>query len=148
LKEEGKELIFARAFLCLEWNIMARCKNVVHAHILRIEWNADSLVFCFVKSKGGQTGLNSVREWHVYANPHNHKICPVLALACYIFSNLGVFLAAVDDKVVEGGRAGTQKECLFPGGNQYGRFMDCLLRILAKYSEEIYALGILPGNLG
>jgi hypothetical protein len=24
LKEEGEEFIFARAFLCLEWNLMAR----------------------------------------------------------------------------------------------------------------------------
>jgi hypothetical protein len=26
--------------------------------------------------------------------------------------------------------------------------MDCLHRILAKYSKEFFALGILPGNLG
>ncbi len=33
LKEKGKEFIFARAFLCLEWNLMARSKNVVYALI-------------------------------------------------------------------------------------------------------------------
>ncbi len=49
---------------------------------------------------------------------------------------------------MEGGGAGTQKRCLFPGGNQYNRFMDCLHRILVKYSEEFFALGISPGNLG
>jgi hypothetical protein len=115
---------------------------------LHIEWNADALVFCFVKSKGDQTGRSSNQEWRVYANPHNPKICPVLDLACYIFSNPEIFSAAAEDKVVERGGAGTQKECLFSGGNQYNRFMDCLHRILAKYSEEFFALGISPGNLG
>ncbi len=43
---------FCTCFLCLKWNLMARFKNVVHAHILHIEWNADSLVFHVVKSKG------------------------------------------------------------------------------------------------
>jgi hypothetical protein len=148
LKEEGKEFIFACAFVCLEWNLMARSKNVVHAHILDIEWNADALVFCFVKSKGDQTGRNSNQEWHVYANPHNPKICPVLALTCYIFSNPGMFSAAADKEVVEGGGVGTQKGRLSPGGNQYNQFMDCLHRILAKYSKEFIALGILPGDLG
>jgi hypothetical protein len=127
---------------------MARSKNVVHAHILCIEWDANILVFCFVKRKGNQTGCNSNQEWHVYANPHNPKICPVLALTCCIFSNPGTFLAAADNEVVDGGGAGTQKGCLFPGGNDYNQFMDCLHRILAKYSDEFFTLGILPGNLG
>jgi hypothetical protein len=82
---------------------MARSVSVVHAHILHIEWDADSLVFCLVKNKGDQTGHYSDQEWHVYANPHNPKIRPVLVLACYIFSNPGIFLAAADDEVVEGG---------------------------------------------
>ena len=152
LKEEGEEFVFARAFLCLEWNLMARSENVVHAHILHVEWNADSLVFRFVKSKGDQTGRNSDQEWHVFANPHNPEICPVLALACYLFSNPGIFSAAdMEDMVVEGGEGGPDSQKggrLFPGGNQYDRFMDCLHRIVAKHPEECSALGISPGDLG
>ena len=37
--------------------------------------------------------------------------------------------------------------CLFPGGNQYDRFMDCLHQIIKKYPEEFIALCICPGNL-
>jgi hypothetical protein len=70
LREEGEEFLFARAFLCLEWNLMVRLENIVHAHIFHVHWDADCLVFCFVKSKGNQTGQNSDQEWHVYANPH------------------------------------------------------------------------------
>jgi hypothetical protein len=153
LKEGGDEFIFARVFLILEWNLMARSENVVHAHILHVEWSADCLVFRFVKSKGDQTGRNSDQEWHVYANPHNPEICAVLALACYLFSNPGIFSAAdVEDEVVEveGGGAGNQKKGgqLFPGGNQYDRFIECLHRIVGKYPQVFLGLGISPGDLG
>ncbi len=85
LRKEGEEFLFARVFLCLEWNLMARSENIVHAHILHVHWDADCLVFCFVKSKGDQMGQNSDQEWHVYANPHNPELCPVVALlVCYI----------------------------------------------------------------
>ena len=111
-------------------------------------------MFRFVKSKGDQTGRNSDQEWHVYANPHNPEICAVLALACYIFSNPEIFSAAdvEEDEVleVEGGGVGNQKKGgqLFPGGNQYDRFMECLHRIVGKYPQVILGLGISPGNLG
>jgi hypothetical protein len=91
MKEEGEEFIFAHAFLTLEWNLMARPKNVVPAHILHVHWEDDCLVFCFVKSKSNQTGQNRYQDWHVYANPHNHEIYPVHALVCYKFSNPGAF---------------------------------------------------------
>jgi hypothetical protein len=109
MKEEGEEFIFARAFLTLEWNLMARSKNVVQAHILHIHWEDDSLVFCFVKSKGNHTGQNCNQEWHVYANPHNPEICPIHALACYIFSNPGAF-SAMDEIVNEHKEDGVKVE--------------------------------------
>ncbi len=37
---------------------------------------------------------------------------------------------------------------LFPGGDQYGRFMLCLHRIIEKNTEEFLLLGIKPGDLG
>jgi hypothetical protein len=179
LQEGGEEYIFAHAFVTLEWNLMARSENVVNAHILHVHWDADCLVFRFVKSKGDQTGKNRDQEWHVYANPHTPSVCPVLALGCYIFANPGVFsmsTAEVDamngadvdsmndgagvvegtaDGVVEGtadgpraGRRPSQKGRLFPGECQYDRFMGCLHRIIEKYSDEFFALGISPGDLG
>ncbi len=100
----------------------------MHAHILHVHRDADRLVFCFVKSKGDQTGWNSNQEWHVYNNPHNPEICPVLALACYIFANPGIFTdemeeqeGGVEVEVQGGDGAGhpcSHKGCLFPGGNQ------------------------------
>ena len=140
MKEHCEEYIFARAFLILEWNLMARSENVMDAHILHVHWEDDCLVFRFVKSKGDQIGRNRDQEWHVYANPHNPAICPVLALACYIFSNPGVFSVSEDeinneqeDGEVEGqvgdgaGRPASCKGRLFPGDHQYDRFMGCLV---------------------
>ncbi len=42
----------------------------------------------------------------------------------------------------------SHKGCFFPGGNQYEQFMDCLHHIIEKYPEELFALGILAGDLG
>jgi hypothetical protein len=67
-------------------------------------------VFCFVKSKGDQTGQNHNQEWHVYANCHNPEICPVPALACYIFSNSGAFSANVDEIVKKHKENGVEVE--------------------------------------
>ena len=77
---------------------MARSENVVQAHILYVFWDANCLVFCFVKSKGDQMGQNRDQEWHVYANPHNPEIFPVLTLACYIFANPGIFCVSMDEE--------------------------------------------------
>ena len=145
MNEEGEEFIFAHAFLTLEWNLMARSENVVHAHILHVSWDVNCLVFCFIKSKGDQMGRNHDQEWHVYANPHNPKICPVLALACYIFANPGIFCVSTDEEEdqPEDEYKGEHKGHLFPGGNQYDCFMDHLHRIIGKYLAKFFCIGYL-----
>ena len=150
LKEEGPEFLFARAFLILEWNLMARAENVVHAHILHVLWEDDAIVFRFVKSKADQTGRNRDQAWHVYANPHMPEICPVLALACYAFANPGVFSTSAPFNEGDDLEEILQRDegRLFPGGGQYERFMGCLHRIVEKYSDELMAFGISPGELG
>jgi hypothetical protein len=59
LKEEGGEFLFARCFLTLEWNLMARSESIVTANFFHITWEDDSLVFRFAKSKSDQTGRNT-----------------------------------------------------------------------------------------
>ena len=136
LGEEGEEFIFARCFLTLEWNLMARLENVVHAHMFHVTWDNDSLVFRFVKSKGDQTGRNRDQAWHVYANPNNPAVCPVLAMACYIFANPGIFGVDSTDSASE---PNNHNGRLFPGSYQYDRFMDCMHRIIAKHHEVFWS---------
>jgi hypothetical protein len=83
--------------------------------------------------------------WHVYATPDKPATCPVLALATYVFSNPGLTNICgesfnMDDDV------GSSR--LFPGGDQYGRFMACLHRVIENNLEEFLLLGIKPGDLG
>ena len=146
LREDGEEFIFARCFLTLEWNLMARLENVVHAHMLHVTWDNDSLVFRFVKSKGDQTGRNKDQAWHVYANPNNPAVCPVLAMACYIFGNPGIF--GVDDGTDSADGTDPNNGRLFPGSYQYERFMDCMHRIIDKHCDDFFAIGISAGDLG
>jgi hypothetical protein len=145
LKEEGEEFLFARCFLTLEWNLMARSESIVTANFFHITWEDDSLVFLLAKSKTDQTGRNTNQVWHVYATPDKPATCPTLALATYVFSNPGLTNICgesfnMDDDV------GSSR--LFPGGDQYGRFMACLHRVIENNLEEFLLLGIKPGDLG
>jgi hypothetical protein len=124
---------------------MSRSDNIVHAHLFHITWDDDCLAFCFAKSKTDQTGRNSYQVWHVYATPDKHATCPVLGLATYVFANPG--LTNVENFTETDGD-GNPSGRLFPGGDQYGRFMDCLRRIIVSNEDEFLQLGVRPGDLG
>ena len=85
LRDGGEDAAFAHLFLILEWNLMARSKNCTKMHVNHIQWREDSLVFFFGKSKGNQSGKNNHQPWHVYSNPLEPTICPVLSFAKYVF---------------------------------------------------------------
>jgi len=148
LKEEAEEYLFARCFLTLEWNLMARSESIVTANFFHITWEDDSLVFRFAKSKSDQTGRNTNQVWHVYASPDKPATCPVLALATYLFSNPGLTDVCGDVDDMDGNKNGSSSR-LFPGSDQYGRFMACLHRVIENNLEEFLLLGIKePGDLG
>jgi hypothetical protein len=63
--------------------------------------------------------------------------CSVLALASNIFANPGLTDSDVDGYGL-----------LFPGGNQYGQFMDCLQWVIEKNLNKFVMLGNFPGDLG
>lgn len=74
------EHVFAHTFLVLDWNLMKRAENCVNANISHVSVRNDSLVFEFAKSKGNQDGEEHLGPWHVYANPFEPTVCPLLAL--------------------------------------------------------------------
>ena len=105
--ESGTEdAMFAHLYLILEWNLMARSDNCKILRLAHLEWRHDSLVFFFGKTKVDQTGEASDSPWHVYSNPFEPHLCPVLTLAKYLLSN--------PDLVTSDAR-------LFPGNDQYSR---------------------------
>ena len=104
---ETKDAVFAHLFLILEWNLMARSNNCTKLRLGHIVWRNDCLVFFFEKTKGYQTDEKSDSPYHVYSNPFEPRIYPVLALAKYIFSNPDVV---------------TSNPSFFPGNDQYNRY--------------------------
>ena len=88
-------------------NLMKQAENCVDCKITHLYFENDSLVFAFAKSKGHQAGEECVGPWHIYANPFEPEICPVLALARYLLS--------FPDKL----RSNT---ALFEGTAQYNRY--------------------------
>lgn len=76
--------IFAHVFLILCWTLIARCHSVGSLMYNHISWNNDSMVIVFPTHKGDQNGETSLPK-HVYANPLEPSLCPILSFAIYIF---------------------------------------------------------------
>ena len=130
---EGNDFLFAHAFLTMEWNLMARSDNCVNMHVQHVQWRSDCLVFYFGTSKGNQTGERANDAWHVYSNPNNPAICPVLAMAKYLFSHPDILAS---------------KSKLFPGNHQYDRFLKIFHKVINDDSDGFRALGVEKGSLG
>ena len=122
LREQNSESVFARAFMNITWNLICRSKNTTTIHLHHLEWTEDCLSIYFAHMKNDQTGDRKRDPRHIYANPIDPTVCPVLALAIY-FTTFSI--------------SGTKDTTLFPGKNQYKRFSKYFELILTKYGHEI-----------
>ena len=77
--------------------------------------------------------------------PDKPATCPVLGLSTYVFANPSLTNV---EKFTEIDKEGNPSGRLFPGGDQYGHFMDCLRRIIESNEDKFLHLGIRPGDLG
>ena len=119
---DNKEHLFAHLFMVLDWCLMKRAENCVHAKINHIRFEHDSLVFEFSKSKGHQKGESHVGPWHVYSNPLKPWLCPVLSMACYLITY---------PMILEGNLS------WFPGDNQYGRYGSLFAKVVKGMKNEL-----------
>ena len=62
---------------------MKRDENCVSCKVNHITFEDDCLFFRFAKSKGHQYGEEHIGPWHVYSNPKNPHIHPVLSMFTY-----------------------------------------------------------------
>ena len=100
--------IFGHLFLTLCWNLIARCNSVATVLFRHISWENDSMVVVFPSHKGDQEGKSALPK-HVFANPENPEMCPILALAIFVFtighrrsgSRTGLFTTDNDEGSVE-----------------------------------------------
>ena len=131
LSGEMKDVYF-HTFLVLDWNLMKRAENCVDAKINNISFQDDSLVFEFEKCKTRQTG-DPFGPWHVYSNPEKPWLCPVLALARYLFCYPEVLRGDVP---------------LFEGTNQYARYSAGMLKFYKEHQDDLRSMGIDYKSLG
>ncbi|OWZ17919.1 hypothetical protein PHMEG_0008073 [Phytophthora megakarya] len=114
----------------LSFDLSANAFGIHHGHM---EWSGDALCIYFAHKKNDQEGSRPRDPRHIYANPLNPVICPVLAI--------GMFWATSSF----GG-----SDLLFPGSNQYERFRKCLHRLLERdgSKDELRRRGVNQDDLG
>ena len=112
---------------------MKRAENCNDCMISHIRFEEDCLVFQFAKSKGAQNGEDHLGPWHVYANPLEPHICPVLALAKYLITYPSVLSGKVP---------------LFEGSDPYNRYTKIFSKVIKDNMDELRHLGVSEGDLG
>ncbi|KAL7578468.1 hypothetical protein ACA910_011537 [Epithemia clementina (nom. ined.)] len=128
--------VFAHCFLVLSWNLSCRTSNTAEICMCDIEWGIllDSFSIKFVHTKADQRGKEAKHQCHIYANPFQPIICPVLLLSMY-------FTCCFNNVQHTNG-------FLFPGRNQYQHFSTILRRVLLKHEEEVSLMGMDTSDLG
>ena len=132
-KVKCEDYLFSHALLKMEWNSIARSDNCINMHVQHIQWRSNCLIFYFGTSKGNQTRERANDPWRIYSNPKNPTICPVLALAKYLFSHPDIL---------------TTNSKLFPGNYQYEIFLKIFHKIINDNLEEFQSLGVDKVTLG
>jgi len=133
-KSDAVEDIFCHLFLVIEWNLMARSENCIQMSLTHIQWRNDSLVFFFGKTKSNQEGDGNHHPWHVYSNPFEPALCPVLTLGKYFLTYPHIVL--------------DERAPVFPGTSQYQRFSDRLVKLLRRERSSLSSLGVDPNSFG
>ena len=92
--------VFMWSYFTLLWNLMSRSDSVDTLMEEHFDWNGDAMMVQEQGHKGDQSGKE--KYWkHVYANPLNPIICPILALAVHVFS-IAAHSMDVNHKIYDG----------------------------------------------
>lgn len=133
---------FAHAYATLTWNLMCRTNNTQDVALLHMRAANDSIGVSFAYTKADQGGENANELKHVYANPLDPSICPVLALAIYFSTSMTWSVPDAD-----GEQTAT---FVFPQNTQTSRFTKCLNRLWSteKGKAMLLAFGITAIDIG
>jgi hypothetical protein len=128
--------LFAHCYLVLSWNLACRVGNTARIAFKHIVWSQsfDSFTIAFSQTKTDQLGIESKYPRHLYANPLNPLVCPVLSLALYLSSCFNI----------------TQHSdgYLFPGPKQAARFAIIMNKAINDNWERVSQMGYIHGDLG
>jgi len=129
--KDKRDILYHLIFL-LDWNLMKRAENCLHAKMIHMGFVEDHLTFTFAKEKGKQHG-DMHGPWHCFANPKKPHICLVLSFARYFLTYPQVL------------REGAP---LFEGTNQYGRYSSRLHQLFHELKDDLKNLGVDYKDLG
>ena len=113
---------------------MCRASNTSTIRLQHMNWFADALCILFAHQKNDQDGSRPRDPRHVYANPLNPEICPILSLGIYFLCTTFTDASAA----------------LFPGTDQYDRYQKGLKRLFARppVASRLEVMSIDPRHLG
>jgi hypothetical protein len=136
LDRETNNGLFAHCFLLMMWNLGCRVNNTTIIKFCDISWanNFDCFQVLFAHSKTNQTGEEALYPRHIFGNPFEPLVCPILSLSMYFTSCFNRFVSADD--------------YLFPGKGQEARFTKALLRVLKENEAEVKGLGYEISSIG
>jgi hypothetical protein len=99
-----------------------------------IWWEEDAMVVVFPTQKNDNENKRMSPK-HVYANPNNPEICPILAFAVFIWSN--------------GFRRSNSKKTVFgETKDNETRFSTWLRKVLGEYAQDLLSMGIMIIAIG
>lgn len=125
---------FAWTYFVLMWNLMSRSESIETIMLQHIDWNEDALVIEEQGHKGDQAGADKFGK-HVYANPKEPSICPILAIAVLLFCCPG--------------RGMDGRQQLFSGPSSSERFGKVFRKLVDKLTEEeLQEVGCKANELG
>jgi len=129
-------IMFSWLFMVLCWNLIGRSNTVGSIMLQHMDMGGDCVKIKVPKHKGDQTGEGMGNDKHVYANPYNPVICPMLSLAVFIFCKYR--------------GADVVRQQLFDGNDSENRFGKALMKVL-KNIRDLYPnidLGAVIEDLG
>ena len=117
-------------FFILAWNLIARSDTVSGIMLSHISWVNDCLVITVCKHKGDTAGDSKHNMGkHVYANPGDPVVCPILWLAVYLCTH--------EIWEADGTTGGQFKNApIFPGNHQGRRMGKRLSKLINDIMED------------
>lgn len=114
MQETGTDSVFMHTLLVLSWNLNGRGGDAASTRFADMTWRGDTLMV----TRDGQG-----QPKHVYANPTDPMVCPILSLGVY-FATVGL---------TDGG------DRLFPGSNLGSRLNHMLTGLIEGDGELVKA---------
>lgn len=125
---------FCHTFLLLCWNLLARAVTVSAVMYDHISWDGDAMTIKVSRMKNDQEGKKAYPR-HIYANPLNPLLCPILSMAILIFTR--GFQREGAERLIFGGKKSAKD-----------RFSNWLLGILRSCALIIVSLGLIVTEIG